>query len=225
MLKLCTPEGLNRSEETIMQPIIITSEKYRHYVEVAKKINEIADNVYDKDQKKKFLMRGYPPTVDQLMMHNVDENMGKFISYLIYYHEYDISDFIYKDEMWNETNKYINDLIKENVVIQEAERGNKKMTVSFDDFDEMIEKNAEMCKKEYPKLTNYEKDIFYGNTPITLERLQSVDPHVEFERLLPFLLRIQDPTLSKNSVLLQGLDGALIKKYLQHLFYDCLELQ
>ena len=200
---------------------IITSLGYRKQVEIAQKVNELSDDVTDKDQKKKFLMRGYPPTVEQLSQHHVFENFVKFFPYLLYYHESDLHIFPPEDSDFYATREYISSLFKGILRVEEAERKKSPMLISVDEYDDMVEHNREKCGQSLRHLTKYERDALCGRAFPTLERIQSLDVRQNFERLLPFLIMYREPQLMKIEK--ENVEGMAIRKYLRDVFYDCLE--
>ena len=70
-----------------MHKVQLTWDEYDKMVELAHHVNEVADDIYERDQKKKFLMRSCPPTVQQLLDHHVEENFEKYLPLLIYFYE------------------------------------------------------------------------------------------------------------------------------------------
>ena len=203
-----------------MDKLIIASSEYRHYVEVGKEINRMAADVRDKDQKKKFLMRGYPPTVEQLEDHKAYENLEMFLPYFVYYHEPDLCDFLYDSPEIRATKNYLNHLFKERLYIEAAER-DKPYVVDSDTYDEMVDHNKAVCVAHLKDLTKEEASVLYPKQNITLERVESLDIAVNIERFLPFVLRMAEPKLSA----IPGRDRELIRKYLMNVLVDAIEFK
>lgn len=202
---------------------IIASSAYRKQVLIAQKVNELSDDVQDKDQKKKFLMRGYPPTVEQLETHNVADNFITYFPYLLYYHETELHFFNNDEGSFEETREYISDLFKTHLVIEEEERKTGPMEISEDDYEYMLKNINRVCRDSVSEnnLSNYEYYTFYGEHFPTLERIQSLDVKANFERLFPFLMKYREPSLMDVK---GNTEGTAIRNYLCDVFFECLEI-
>ena len=188
---------------------------------VGKQVNKLADDILDRDQKKKFLMRSYPPSVEQMKDHHVEQNFNRYFPYLVYYHEPDLSGFLVEDKEVIEMRKYINTLFKENLFVKEE--GAETYCVPSDLYDDMVDYNEKFCKEYESKLDKYEKFIFCGDSVFTLERLQSTNVKLNLERFLPFILRFSEPSLNKESKLRMGDDLPYIERYLKTVLYTHLD--
>lgn len=208
-----------------MAKTIIESREYRYLIAACHKVNELANDIRDKDQKKKFLMRGYPPTVEQLIEHDVSENFRKYFPYLLYYHEPDICSFVIEDDAFIRVKKHINGLFKDCLVIEEAPRTEGKFIVSSDLYDRSLEENEKMCSEYLNGLNEYEISTFYNRFPLTLERVQALDIEKNIERIFPYIMSFADPSLVRKNPLMSGDDGELIRKYTQNVMYHCLDFE
>ena len=203
-----------------MDKLIISSYEYRHYVELGIEVNNMAADIRDKDQKKKFLMRGYPPTVEQLEAHDAYKNLEKYLPYFVYYHEPDLSGFLFDSPEIRATRNYLNKLFKERLSIDSIER-EEPYLVDSDLYDEMVENNRKYCQTHLKDLTKEEAMVLYPKNDITLERIESLDIAANIDRFLPFVLRMAEPKLST----IPGRDRYLIRKYLMDVLVDAIEFK
>lgn len=190
----------------------IDSAQYRHQIFVAKQVNFVADNILEKDQKKKFLMRGYPPVPEQLEEHEVGINFEKYFPYLLYYYEPDIYPWVHEAEEYEDTMEYLRDLFHEQLEIVSPER-EEPLLITDEEYDELVNNNFEKRQEALKKLSEYEKDIFSFTHDLTLERLQSADVAINLERFLPFLMQIAEPSLNKHIPIKSEKDWPEVKKY------------
>ena len=70
-----------------MQKIRIKFQDYKQMADVAHMVNILSDDIKERNQKKKFLMRWYVPSPAELEAHNVRGNFARYMPYLIYFRE------------------------------------------------------------------------------------------------------------------------------------------
>ena len=202
----------------------IKPEEYRYYVLVANKINDIAEDLQDKDQKRKFLMRNCPPSVEQLESHHVRERLPDFLPYLVYYHEPDLSYFLGDYPEVGSMRRYIRGLFRSHVEIVQSERANGPLRLTYDDYDRIAEAGSAELLPYLNGLTPYEKDVLCFKHELTLERFQSLDIAVNMERFLPFVIRMTDTAFAERHRSRQGPDWDEITRCARRILYDSLEL-
>lgn len=215
----------NTFDEAFPNPSLckIRSEEYRLHVLVGKRVNRVAEDVLDKDQKRKFLMRGYPPTVERMEAHDVQNNLRKYLPYLVYYHEPDLTPFLSQTEEVQAMSRYINNAFKLNLEIEARPADDVHVVISDEKYDYIMTHNDEACVKAYKNMNAYERDVFVREYPLTFERLQSVDVAYNTERFLPFLLRVTEPSLHIKNKHIMGPDWELICDYVRNILYEHLD--
>jgi len=202
--------------------INVTPSDYRMYVQLAMKVNEYTNDMQERDQKKKFLLRAYPPTVEQLMGH-LPQNMDLYLPYLIYYHEPDLCTVV-DDESFGEIKEYLNGLFKKYVTIEQGVR-ESPYVVSDALYDRMTDKNDYACSAAMPALDAYEMDVYSFEMPLTLERVLSTDPAVNLERFLPFYLKMAELPDTIDTMVTSSPDWPLIRKFARDILYENLDFE
>lgn len=94
----------------------ITREEYQKITTINQRIDEAYD--LGADQKYLFSMRNLFPTIEELKAHKVEENLEKYLPYLLFYYKRRIRT---KDPEYAKSMAFLRDLLKKNVRFSKEE--------------------------------------------------------------------------------------------------------